>query len=243
MNYLIPYPYTVTIMSLLTFTVICVAIYRDRINWEKYLHGLLFTGVFGVAQIHGLENLGNTPAWYFPDGSSLWGAAFKHVYWDDILFVPACYSVFYFFMYWMRGVKDIVPKKYYIHIIAIAIILEAMLYQVGGEGTRILMVAYTLIPLLLFIFYVMIKKIQINVTHALLTLLFVIVFSSVWEIFNAWRQHWVYDTSCDLFGEFGWFYGSKLHVGIFFQYAWSGFIVMYSTVTIYGGANGNHSRK
>ena len=237
MNYIIPYPYTFTIAYLLISTAICLIVYRNKINWKKYLHGLGFTGVLGVAQIHGLENLGNAPAWVFPEGSSYWGAAFGHVYWDDILFVPACYSVFYFFMFWIRRVPDVVPNKYYIHIIAIALILEALLYQVGGEGTRILMVAYTLTPLLFFIFYCMIKKPNLNVTHALLTLLFVISFSSIWELFNAWRQHWVYNTECDLFGEHGWFFSAKLHVGIFFQYAWSGFVVMYATLIIYGGKN------
>ena len=237
MNYLIPYPYSFTIAYLLISVIICLIIYRNKINWEKYLHGLGFTGVLGVAQIHGLENLGNEPAWIFPEGSSYWGAAFGHVYWDDILFVPACYSVFYFFMFFIRRVPDVVPKWSYIHIIAIALILEAMLYQVGGEGTRILMVAYTLTPLLLFIFYCLMVRPKLNVTHAILTLLFVVVFSSVWELFNAWRQHWVYNTNCELFGEHGWFLDSKLHVGIFFQYAWSGFVVMYATLTIYGGKN------
>ncbi len=242
MNYLLPYPYTLTITSLLIFTSMCLIIYRNKINWKKYLHGLGFTGALGVAQIHGLENLGNIPAWYFPEGSSFWGAAFGHVYFDDIMFIPACYSVFYFFMYWIRRVPDVVPKKFYIHIVAIAVILEAMLYQVGGHGTMILMVAYTLVPIIFFMAYCVIVKPNINVTHALLTLLFVIVFSSVWELFNAWRQHWVYNVDCNLLGKDGWFFNYKLHVGIFLQYAWSGFVVMYATLTIYGGKNDYNTR-
>jgi len=234
-EYLIPYPYSVTIAFLVMLNILCVIFFYDKIKWKKYLAGMAFTGAFGVVQIQGLENLGSTPAWYFPEGSSYWGPAFGHVYYDDILFVPACYSIFYFFMFLIRHVPDIVPRSSYLYIISVAVILEAILYQVGGEGTRILMVAYTLVPLLLFIFYCMIKEPSLNVTHALITLFFVVVFGSAWELFNAWRQHWVYDVDCDLLGEHGWFFNYRLHAGIFFQYAWSGFVVMYCTLTIYGG--------
>ncbi len=234
-NYIIPYPYSITIALLVVCNILLVVSYADKIKWKKYISGMVFTGAFGVAQIHGLENLGSKPAWYFPEGSSYWGSAFGHVYWDDILFVPACYSIFYFFMFLIRRVPDFVPRNSYLFIISVAIVLEALLYQVGGEGTRILMIAYTLTPLLFFMFYCMIAKPSLNVTHAILTLLFVVVFSSVWELFNAWRQHWVYDVECNLYGEHGWFFNYKLHVGIFLQYAWSGFVVMYATLVIYGG--------
>jgi hypothetical protein len=67
----------------------------------------------------------------------------------------------------------------------------------------------------------------------------------VWELFNAWRQHWVYDTTCNLMGDNGWIMNGKLHVGIFFQYAYSGFVIVYTACTIFDRKklNGYNSSK
>lgn len=233
MNYLIPYPYTVTIMLLLTITTVILVLYKDKIDWYKYLNCLGFSWILGVLEIHNLENHGNVPSWYFPDGSALFGPAFGAVYWEDILFVPACFSLFYMFMYWIRNIKDFIPKWTYIYFVVFAVIIEAAIFQVAGKGIENLMIVYTLIPLLLFLFYCVIMKPRINVTHAIVTLFFVGTVSMGWELFNVWRQHWIYDILCNLMGDKGWLLNGKLHAGIFFQYAYSGFVIVYSSYIIF----------
>lgn len=233
MDYLLPYPYTITITLLLTVTVSLLVVYRDRIDWFKYLNGLGLSWILGVAEIHDLENNGNVASWFFPEGSAFFGAAWGNVYWEDIFFVPACFSLFYLFMWWIRDIKDVIPKWTYVYWIASAITIEALIFQVAGQGIQNLMIAYTLIPLIFFVNYCQSKKIKINVTHAIVTLFFVGIFSMIWELFNVWRQHWVYDTTCNLMGGNGWFFNGKLHAGIFFQYAYSGFVIVYLSCTIF----------
>lgn len=237
-EYLIPYPYTVTIVSLLAITTILLIAYRRKIDWFKYWNSLGFAWILGVMEIADLENNGNVPSWIFPDGSALFGVAWGNVYWEDILFVPSCFSLFYLFMWWLWRFdfikKDILPKWTYIYWVFAAIILEAWIFQVAGKGIENLMIAYTLIPLILFVNYCQTTKTKINVTHAITTLFFIGVFSMLWELFNVWRQHWVYLTDCDLMGENGWIMNGKLHLGIFFQYAYSGFVIVYTCVTIFG---------
>jgi hypothetical protein len=233
-DYLIPYPYTVTIALLLFSTISILIFYRKKINWFKYWNSLGHSWILGVAEIHDLENNGNVESWYFPEGSALLGVAWGKVYWEDIFFVPACFSLFYLFMWWIRDIKDVIPKWTYVYWCSAAVVIEALIFQVAGQGIRNLMIPYTLVPLMLFIFYCIVTKRQINVTHAIVTLLFVAVFSMVWELFNAWRQHWIYNIHCDLMGDNGWFFYGKLHAGIFFQYAYSGFVIVYASCTIFG---------
>jgi hypothetical protein len=232
-NYLIAYPYTFTIFSLLTIGVITLILCRKKIDWFKYRNSMLFSFILGVAEIHNLENDGNVESWYFPEGSAWLGVAWGKVYWEDILFVPACFSIFYLFMWWVKRFRfvqnDSLSKKTYPWIICTAVIIEAMIFQVAGKGIENLMIAYTLIPLLVFVFYCVIKKPKLNITHMMTTLFFVAIFSMGWELFNVWRQHWVYNTSCDLMGDRGWLLNGKLHVGIFFQYAYSGFVIVYGS--------------
>ena len=228
-KYLIPYPYTVTIFSLLTIGTITLIICRKKINWYKYTHSILFSFILGVAEIHNLENDGNVESWFFPDGSALLGIAWGKVYWEDILFVPACVSIFYVFMWSIRNVKDTLPKWSYSYLICTAVIIEAMIYQVGGKGIENLMVGYTLVPLLVVVVYCIIKKPKLNITHMVITLFFVAIFSMSWELINMWRQHWIYNTHCDLMGDRGWIFNGKLHVGIFLQYAYSGFVIVYGS--------------
>ena len=101
-----------------------------------------------------------------------------------------------------------------------------MIYQIGGKGTRVLMVAYTLIPIIVLILFDFNFK-SINVTHSFLSLLFVGFINCAWELFNSWRRHWIYRTDCELFGSKGWILNNKLHYGIFIQYFISGYIVSY----------------
>ena len=75
---------------------------------------------------------------------------------------------------------------------------------------------------------------NINVTHVLLVAIFVIVFTAPWELINAWRHHWVYDTRCDLYSDEGWFFNKYLHVGIFIQYPWSGAIMVLFSLNYFG---------
>ena len=99
------------------------------------------------------------------------------------------------------------------------------------------MIAYTLIPLLVFVICCVIRKPRLNITHMVTTLIFISAFSSSWELLNVWRQWWVYDTLCDLMGNRGWILNKKLHVGIFFQYAISGFVIVYGSGTFFDKNN------
>lgn len=228
-TYLTPYPYTITIFTLLILGAIGLVVFRKRIDWYKYLHSLLFSFVLGVAEIHNLENDGNVESWYFPEGSAFLGAAWGNVYWEDILFVPACFTIFYLFMWSIRNIKDFIPESTYPYLICTAVIVEAMIFQVSGKGIENLMIAYTLVPLFIFAAYIFVAKIKVNVTHAIVTLVFVVGFSSIWELINVWLQHWVYNTHCDLMGDRGWILNGKLHVGIFLQYPYTGFVIAYGS--------------
>lgn len=232
-TYLTPYPYSLTIFTLLTLGTIALITYRKKIDWYKYTHSILFSFILGVAEIHNLENHGNVASWYFPDGSALLGVAWGRVYWEDILFVPACFSIFYLFMWWVwrfRWVRnDALPKWTYQYLICAGITVQALIFQVAGKGIENLIIAYTLVPLAVFVVFCIVKRPKLNITHLVTTLVFVSVFSMSWELVNVHLQHWTYDTRCGLMGPHGWFLGGKLHVGIFFQYAYTGTVVVYGS--------------
>lgn len=232
-EYLIPFPYTFTIFSLLITGAIILISYRDKINWYKYRNSLFISFILGVAEIHNLENHGNVPSWEFPLGSASLGFAWGYVAWEDILFVPACFTIFYVFMWWIRRFKwiseDCLPAWTYPYLICGGLVSQAMIYQVAGKGIENLMIVYCFLPAAIFTVYCLVKRPKINVTHMVITFVFVSSFSMAWELFNVWRGHWVYNIDCDLMGEHGWFYGGKLHVGIFFQYAISGFVIVYGS--------------
>ena len=234
MNYLIPYPYTVQILVLLIISAVSLFILRKKINWKQYVACLSFTGVFGIFEIHGLENTGNVPSWYFGEGATFCGKIYKNIYVDDILFVFACFSLFFVFMYLIRNIKDVIPRKYYTVLIAMYLIGEGLIFDASNRGIHSLIVIYTFVPLALFVSYCIVKRPKLNITHAVVTFVFMSVFSSIWELVNVYGQYWIYDHECDLMGDNGWFFDGKLHVGIFFQYAWSGFIVCYSSYIVYG---------
>ena len=90
------------------------------------------------------------------------------------------------------------------------------------------MIPYTLGPILILL-VIKFDFRRINITHALLTLLFCFAINCGWETFNLWRRHWIYNILCELFGKYGWIANYKLHLSIFIQFAISGFIVMYFT--------------
>lgn len=227
------YPYTITIFTLLAGGALALIVYRDDINWFKYRNSALFSFILGVAEIHNLENHGNVPSWFFPEGAALLGPAWGAVYWEDILFVPACFSIFYMFMWWIRRFRwvrdDVLPKSTYPYLICAGVIVEALIFQVAGKGIENLIIVYTFVPLAVFVVFCIVKRPKLNITHMLTTLLFISAFSMAWELINVHLQHWTYDTRCDLMGARGWFAGGKLHVGIFFQYAYTGFVVVYGS--------------
>jgi len=239
MNYIIPYPYTVTISFLSILVIVGLLLARRKILWVRYLKGLAFTFVMGVGQIVLLQNIGNVPAWYYPDGSAIGRDWITFILpktcFEDILFVPICYSVFYLFMHLIRNVKDF-ARDYLVHV-GVCFVIGIGLFGYTGGRMAGDMINYLVMPPILT--YLLIKdwlpnrfKEQ-NVTHALLALAFIVCFTAPWELFNALRQHWVYDTTCDLYGARGWFLDGKLHVGIFFMYAWTGFIMCYFAWVVY----------
>ncbi len=237
LKYYIKYPYTFTISLLFVINITSILCMKESIDWIKYINTMVFTLIFGIAQIHGLENLGNVPAWFFPKGSSFFQDRclnfYKNIIIEDLFFIPCCSSMFYLFMTLIHNIPDIFNNKYIIiYGLLFFTIAEALIYQAGGKGARFLMIAYTLIPIIILLI-IRFNFTNVNVTHAFLSLLFVFVINCGWELFNSWRRHWVYDKRCDLFSPHGWVLNDKLHVSIFVQYAISGWVVMYFCYLIF----------
>ena len=236
-KYLIKYPYTVTIMSLLIVCIVFISWYP--MDWVKYLNVLGFTLLFGLAQINELENTGNEPAWKFPKGSSFFQDKnikfYKNIIIEDVLFIPVCGTLFYCFMSVTVNVPDYFNNVFFIsYCLASIVIVEAIIYSYGGLAARNLINMYTIFPLLILLIcnYDFSKA---NVTHMLLSLICVITINCVWELFNVWRGHWVYNKNCELLGKKGWLYKDKLHISIFCQYPISGFVVMAFSWYFFGG--------
>ena len=239
MDYIIPIPYTYTIFFLNIIGIFLIGKISKSKHWDKkpYISALIFSFILGLAQIYDLENAGNIPAWIFPKGAVLNIYPLPNVALEDIFFIVGCFNVFYWFMFvtssitdWLRRFKH---QNVVVLVLAVFCVLEAMIYQWGGVGAQRLIIGYTVFPVLAYLIAkVTIPKSMnqvINVTHALTVLTFVVVFSSVWELINAVLRHWIYNKDCELFSQEGWFLGGRLHISIFFQYAWSGFLVMYFT--------------
>lgn len=231
-NYMIKYPYTVTISLLGIIDIISLIMFKNLINWFHFLTVLAFNTIYGVVQIADLENNGNCAAWFFPRGSSyfqdkgikFWG----NVIIEDVLFVPVCTILFYIFMVVTYDIQDVLRNKYIISYgMAIMMLYVAYLYSFGGLAARNLINAYMAMPLLVLIILGFDFK-SINVTHAIINLIFVTAVSSVWEMFNVWRRHWIYDKKCNLFLARGWFFKKRLHISIFCLYPIGGWIVMMS---------------
>ena len=239
MNYLIPIPYTYTITALNIIGILLINKATKSKDWKTkpYISALIFSFTLGLAQIYDLENAGNVPAWIFPKEAVLNIYPLSNVALEDIFFIIGCFNVFYWFLFATRGMVDYFRrfKKQNVVVLVLATfcVLEAMVYQWGGVGAQRLIIGYTVFPT---IAYLLAKstipkfmKAEINITHALTVLVFVVLFSSIWELLNAVLRHWIYNKECNLYSKEGWFLGGKLHISIFFQYAWSGFLVMYFT--------------
>jgi hypothetical protein len=237
MDYLIPIPYTYTIffLNIVGILLINKASKSKYWKWKPFFCSLVFSFVYGLSQIYDLENASNIPAWTFPMEAVLNIYPLSNVAIEDVFFIIGCFNVFYWFLFKTRRIQDYLRRFKKENLVTVVLsvfcILEAMVYQWGGIGAQRLIIGYTVFPVLAFLLAkATIPKFmdqEINITHALLVLCFVVLFSSVWEFLNAWRQHWIYEDGCDLLSKEGWFLNKKLHIAIFFQYPWSGFLVMY----------------
>jgi len=171
---------------------------RGKILWSRYLKGLAFTFIMGVGQIVLLQNLGNVPAWYYPDGSALgrdWITfLLPNTCFEDIVFVPVCYSLFYLFMYLIRDVRDF-ARDYLPHV-AVGFVIGIFLFGYTGGRMAGDMISYLLLPTL--VIYGLIKdwmpnryKKQ-NITHALLALTFVVVFTALGSCYIYFNWHYFF---------------------------------------------------
>lgn len=234
-KYLIKYPYTWTIFFLFGLSGAFHYIYWSEINLTKYVLVQSFAFICGLIQIVALENWQNVACWFFPFKSSFFqdkGIKFGNVIVEDILFIPACGSLFYAFMHLTSNITNFLSHPYIITTaILLFFILEIWIYEKAGKGARHLVVMYTICPIITLILLHSIEYInlkEINFTHLVLSYIFVVLFSSVWEILNSWRGHWIYDQECEALSEHGWILNKKLHIGIFVQYAQSGFVFIYT---------------
>jgi len=228
-DYKTKYPYTKTIAFLSIIVISFLIYFSNGITWIKFIKYTLFNLCFGLAQIHGMQNIANIQAWKFPKGSALlkeMGFKFKNIIAEDILFIPICSTLFYAFMYLISDIPDFLRNENFIKYgLCFFLIIEALIYQSAGKGARILMIAFTLTPLcVLKIFGFDFST--INITHAFFTFLFVIFVNCFWEYIGTKRKHWVYNKDCTLFGK-GWVLNGCSHVTIFFQFPISGFVVVY----------------
>ena len=130
-RYWLPYPYTLTILALIAINVGLFLYLSPPL--VPYLQTLSFTFIFGLLQIIGLENLSNKPAWLFPVGSAYFqdkGLSLKNVILEDILFIPSCASLFFLFMWSIRGVDDILSNSFVMAGTLFLLCVEASIYQI-----------------------------------------------------------------------------------------------------------------
>ncbi|MEE9374557.1 MAG: hypothetical protein V3V00_15990 [Saprospiraceae bacterium] len=236
-DYLIQYPYSWQIGFLLLINIVLIIKYKDKIHWKKYRNVMAIAVTWGAVQINALENYTNYPAWYFPDGSSYWGALYGGFYWDDLFFIIVCSSLFYYFCYLTRHIKDTIPSKYYIWMISIFVILEAQLYHYCGNGAKELIIIYTLIPLIVFVFYCLIKEFKPNITQSMVVLCCIAAISVPWDGFAAVFSWWKYDIRSNAFLPREFFFKDRIPLGISPQYTIAGWVVMFSTYVIYGNSS------
>ena len=230
-KYYIPYPYSFSILFLAIINIIGTIYALPTLEVLNHLLRVLFLTIIGCIQIHGLQNLGNSPAWTFPKGSSFFQdhniPFYKNIIMEDFFFVPCCGNLFLLFMNFTQGIPDIIQETNMLKIlILIFIITQGAIYQAGGLGCRILMIGYGLAPLLWIILQLFVFK-SINHTHFLLSFAFVASINCGWEYFNVWREHWKYNKNSNMLSEVGWFLDKKLHISIFVEFAIVGFLVTY----------------
>lgn len=229
----IPYIYSWQILGFALFNLLALTIYRKKINWGRFLKVNAICMVWGIIQINALENYVNVPAWGFHDGVSYWGTAFGHVYWDDIGFVIVCTPLFYWFLFKTKNIADTIPSSYYIWMVCGFIIIETQLYHVCGQGAKDLILLYTLIPILLFVFYCMIKRHKPNVTQLVKFFVLVNMVSIPWEILSALCGWWYYNPTSEAFNLREFYFRGQIPLGITPQYSISGTVVMYSIWTVF----------
>lgn len=230
---MIPYFYTWQIFFFFIVNVIVLTKYRSKITWKRYLSVMLINCTWGIIQINDMENYASIPAWGFYEGVSYWGTAFGHLYWDDIGFIFVCTSLFYYFLFKTKNIPDIIPKKWYIWLVCIFILVEAQLYHICGDGGKTLVLIYTLIPVLLFTFYCIIKNHKPNITQAVSFLGLVLVVSLPWEILNDIFKWWFYNKESNVFSNREFIAGGNIPMSISPQFTISGWTVMFSIWTVF----------
>lgn len=241
-EYAFAYPYSWTILTLLLINCAFLVYYRKKIEWDRYLKGLGTCVLLGTIQIHGMENLPNVLCWYFPKGSAFLndiGWKLGNIAFEDILFIPSCYSLFYCWLFYTDHKKwfacDPIGKNIYLRMgfIVAFIIIEAALGQAGGVGCRVLINYYTFPVIAGLVLYCRYRKVKLNITHMFSAFVFVMLINCGWDFVNAELRHWVYVKQCELLSKMGWFYKDRLHIAIFFQYGISGFFIVYACWVIF----------
>ncbi len=179
--------------------------------------------------------MGNIPAWSFDPDSILGIFLFDHVVLEDVLFIPACTNLFYFFCFATRKIPDIFKDNIYFHCTFIVSIICALswLYVTAGKGYEQLHIAFILTPAIAYTLIINYYNIKINFTHAYLMLIFLMAFSNTWEFTNAFKLgHWFYNIACNLLSKAGFMLKGKLHTSISFGYNLAGYIVFYGAMVI-----------
>ena len=228
--------YTLLILNLLLLNVFLLILYRKRIDWKKFLAVNSFCTPFGTLQLWGLQTLGNVPAWYFLPGTTLNIQVIGKVDIEDIVFIPVCTSLFYFFSFLMKRVPDIMKNNYILHGSFVGIIISLVAYTImtSGIGTLWLILGFGILPFMMFLHIVSKFRIDLNYTHIYLTFLFVCVFGIGWEIVDKFILFmWKYDPNCNLLSKIGFFYKNLFHTAITIAYSIVGWVVFYSSETIF----------
>jgi len=206
-----------------------------KYNKVKLLFVVIACFIGGVNQLYGLECIPEFSAWFFNKGTVLGIYLFKHLAIEDLFFIVGCTVLFYFYHYLCKKIPDVLREKKVLHsltIFTIVVIIQAM-YQTAGIGAQQLIVVYTILPLILLLYFVGAKGIKLNFTG--LYVLFVLVCATGlgWDFLNVTvLKHWVYDPRCELLSQRGFFFDGLLHTAISIQYNISGFIYFITADTI-----------
>jgi len=228
--------YTLTIFLIFSFCIFFLAFFNRKYCRKKLITVNIFCLFSGLVQIWSLETLGNVPAWDFFDGTTL-NIKFGKIYLEDVLFIPACTTLFYCFKYYINRIKDYLRDNYILHLFTIFGLIGVVqwLYSTGGTGARELIVVYSMLPLVIFLHLVDKWRLQLNYTAMYITLGFVCLVGFGWDLLNVTLlKHWFYNTDCNLLSQRGFFFNNLLHTSISIGYNIAGFIFFYSVDTIVG---------
>ena len=178
----------------------------------------------------GQEVFPNEPAWKFPLNKVLGIFICEDFAIEDLFFIYAFTNLFYWFAWAIRKVPDSLSRSknkifYNGLMIAFNVIILGWLYQTGGEGAKVLITCYIMLPALVFGQILNHNNYKYNFTQLYILFAFVCFCSIGWEFVDKfWLKCWYYNPNCELLSKEGFFLKGKFHTSITIGYTIAGFV-------------------